>query len=217
MTEPKTVPGIWTGQLLHFSCLILLLISTWYLWGYLEKPFPLAFWIAVAFPVVHQLFVWLAWRSELHYSAISNSVGFRTYILIFFFLFGGRFVTLAALGWLDRGSLGLGILPLIIIVFLLSAPGLYAIYSVKRYFGMIRATGADHFDPEYQKRPLVKEGIFRYTDNGMYVYAFLLFWSIAFCFNSTSALVVAAFSHIYIWVHFYATEKPDMEYLYTSE
>ena len=49
----------------------------------------------------------------------------------------------------------------------------------------------------------------------MYVYAFLLFWAIAVGFNSSAALAVAAFSHAYIWVHFYATEKPDMDYLFS--
>lgn len=34
--------------------------------------------------------------------------------------------------------------------------------------------------------------------------------------NSNVALTVAAFSHVYIWVHFYATEKPDMDYLYNA-
>ena len=50
----------------------------------------------------------------------------------------------------------------------------------------------------------------------MYVYAFLLFWMIAIGLDSSAALVVAAFTHAYIWVHFYATEKPDMDYLYAS-
>ena len=97
---------------------------------------------------------------------------------------------------------------------LLAAPGLYAIYSVKRYFGMMRASGADHFDSRYRNMPLVREGIFRFTSNGMYSCAFLLFWAIAVGFNSKTAVVVAAFSHAYIWVHFFATEKPDMKYLY---
>ena len=48
----------------------------------------------------------------------------------------------------------------------------------------------------------------------MYWYAFLLFWAIAVGFKSSAALTVAAFSHLYIWVHFHATEKPDMNYLY---
>ena len=65
--------------------------------------------------------------------------------------------------------------------------------------------------------PLVKEGIFQFTNNGMYVYAFMLFWAIAIGANSVAALVVAAFSHVYIWVHFFATEKPDMDFLYTPQ
>ena len=94
--------------------------------------------------------------------------------------------------------------------------GVYAMYSVMRFFGMARAAGADHFDPRYRSTPFVREGIFRFTSNGMYLYAFLLFWAIAVGFNSTVALTVAAFSHAYIWVHFYATEKPDMDFLYSS-
>ena len=99
---------------------------------------------------------------------------------------------------------------------ILLLPGLYAMFSVKRYFGFARAAGGDHFDRSYRDLPLVRKGIFRYTSNGMYVYAFLLFWAIAVGFNSLAAVVVAAFSHAYIWVHFHATEKPDMEYLYGS-
>ena len=87
-------------------------------------------------------------------------------------------------------------------------------YSVRRYFGMVRAAGADHFDARYRAMPLVDEGIFRFTKNGMYVYAFLLFWAIATGFDSMAALAVVAFSHVYIWIHFFATEKPDMNYLY---
>ena len=94
--------------------------------------------------------------------------------------------------------------------------GIYAMYSVERYFGMARAAGADHFDPRYRDMPLVRKGIFRFTSNGMYLYAFLLFWTLAVFFDSAAALTVAAFSHAYIWVHYYATEKPDMEFLYAS-
>ena len=79
---------------------------------------------------------------------------------------------------------------------------------------MKRASGADHFDVKYRSMPLVREGIFRFTDNAMYTYAFLLFWALAIGFASTGALVVAAFSHLYIWVHYYCTEKPDMESIY---
>jgi hypothetical protein len=89
-------------------------------------------------------------------------------------------------------------------------------YSTARYFGFSRAAGADHFDPRYRDMPRVTQGIFRFTSNGMYLYAFLLFWAIATGFNSSAAVVVAAFSHAYIWVHFYSTEKPDMNFIYSS-
>lgn len=185
-------------------------------WTHLDASFPVAFWLAVAAPVVHQVFVWLAWRLELRSSAISRTIGFRAYLVCFFVLFGSRFLVLVALAWLDRGSLGLNVVPLAALVILLALPGIYAMYSVNRYFGMARAAGADHFDQRYRDLPLVKEGIFRFTSNGMYLYAFLLFWAIAIGFNSAAALIVAAFSHAYIWVHFYATEKPDMESIYDS-
>ena len=216
MTTAREVPGIWVGQSLHFGCVVPLLVLVWVAWKYLGGPFPAAFWIAVAFPVVHQLFVWLAWRLELRCSATSEAIGFRGYLVGFFLLFGGRFISLLALAWLDRGSLELQILPRAIVTTLFILLGIYAMYSVKRYFGMARAAGADHFDLRYRDMPLVREGIFRFTNNGMYLYAFLLFWAIAVGFNSTAALTVAAFSHVYIWVHFYATEKPDMDFLYGS-
>lgn len=216
MTATKTPPGIWVGQLLHVSFAAILLVLGWVAWKSLGQPFPIAFWMAVAFPVVHQIFVWLTWRLEFQSSATSKTIGLRGYLAGFFLLFGGRFISLIVLAWLDRGSLRLHLLPLAFTTTLAALPGFYAMYSVKRYFGMARAAGADHFDSRYRDMPLVKEGIFRFTDNGMYIYAFLLFWAIAVGFNSSAALVVAAFSHAYIWVHFFATEKPDMDYLYAD-
>lgn len=216
MASDKIPPSIWTGQLLHISCTILLLALTWVAWKYMGQPFPVAFWVAVAFPVAHQVYVWFAWRVELRSEIVTKTIGFRMYVVLFFLLFGGRFISMVILAWLDRGSLNLLLVPQAIITVLLIAPGLYAMYSVKQYFGMLRASGADHFDPKYRDMPLVKEGIFRFTGNGMYIYAFLFFWAIATGFNSAASLTVAAFSHAYIWVHFYATEKPDMKFLYGS-
>lgn len=216
MTTAKIPPTIWAGQGLHFACLGPLLALAWVAWKYLGKPFPVAFWSAIASPVVHQVFVWLAWRFELRSSATTKSIGFGAYLVLFFLLFGSRFVFLLALAWMDRGSLKFQIFPQTVVITILFLPGIYTMYSVKRYFGLIRAAGADHFDPTYRNIPLVKKGIFRFTRNGMYVYAFLLFWAIAVGFNSVAALTLAAFSHAYIWVHFYATEKPDMDYLYSS-
>ena len=214
MTTTRIPPGLWSGQPLHFTCIAILVGLVWLAWRYLGEPSPTAFWIAVAFPIVHQVFVWMAWRLELRSSATSRAVGFRGYVALFFVLFGGRFVSLVVLAWMDRGSLNLDVLLRATLTTILAMLGIYAMYSVKRYFGMERAAGADHFDQRFRDMPLVKKGIFRFTSNGMYIYAFLLFWAIAVGFNSAAAVAVAAFSHAYIWVHFYATEKPDMNYLY---
>ena len=216
LSDAKKVPGVWAGQLPHLVCLVALLTLVWKAWVFLGKPFPVAFWCAIAVPVTHQMFVWLAWRLELRSSVTSTIIGFRGYLVAFFLLFGGRFASLAVLAWLDRESLGLQGATQTVLTLLLVSIGSYAAYSVVRYFGLRRAAGGDHFDPQYRNMPLVREGIFRVTQNGMYVYAFFLFWAIAVGFNSTAALTVAAFSHAYIWVHFYTTEKPDMAFLYES-
>ncbi len=209
-----TPPAFFKGQRLHFAALSGLLIVVGGVWMTLGHPVPLLFWAAVAVPIVHQVFVWLAWRSELRHASVSRTIGFRGYLILFFLLFGARFVTLALLAFADRGTLPIDPEVRLVLTLALLVPGGYAIYSVQRYFGMARAAGADHFDPQYRSMPLVKQGIFRFTNNGMYLYAFALFWAIALGFASFSGLVVAAFSHAYIWVHFYATERPDMRYLY---
>jgi Phospholipid methyltransferase len=207
-------PGLWAGQTLHAVCLASLLMLAWVAWWLLGEPFPGAYWSAIAVPVAHQVFVWLTWRLELRSGATGKTIGFRAYLVVFFVLLIGRPVAIVALAWLDRASLGLPMLPRVIAALVLVLPAIYALYSVKRYFGFLRAAGADHFDPRYRDMPLVEDGIFRFTNNGMYGYAFLLFWAIAVGFDSLAALVAAAFSHAYIWVHFLATEKPDMNYLY---
>jgi hypothetical protein len=207
-------PDLGEGQLLHFTSLALLLALASVLWTAVGRPAPVAFWTAMAFPVGHQVFVWLAWRLALRPSAIDQAIDFKAYLAVFFLLFGGRFISLLALAWLDRGSLGLPAAVTVVAVTPLALLGLYTMYSVKRYFGLIRAAGVDHFDARYRNMPLVAEGMFRFTSNGMYVFGFCLFWAIAIGFDSTAALIVAAFSHAYIWVHFHATEKPDMGFLY---
>jgi len=217
MSIRKSPPTLWHGQLLHLICGILLFVLVELVWGYLGRPHPAIFWVAIAFPIVHQIYVWVTWRLELQSSLVSKTIGFRAYLILFFILFGGRFVSLFALAWVDRGSLKIPVLIQAITTTIFLFISLYAMYSVKRYFGMTRAAGADHFEQRYRSMPAIKEGIFRFTSNGMYIYAFLLFWAIALGFRSTAALAVAVFSHAYIWVHFYATESPDMDFIYGTD
>ncbi|MCB9702243.1 MAG: hypothetical protein H6711_10130 [Myxococcales bacterium] len=211
--DPRS-PSLAAGQGLHLGGTLGLALAATSIWIVLGGPAQPVFWAALAVPIVHQLFVLVCWRMELRAGLTSRTIGFRGYLLGFLLLFSARFVTLIAVAWLDQGSLGLPLAARVPLVVLLAAPAFYAIQSVHRYFGFQRAAGADHFDRKYRALPFVREGIFRYTRNGMYAYAFLIFWAIAVAFDSAAALVIAAYAHGSIWLHYLGTEQPDMAYIY---
>jgi hypothetical protein len=166
---------------------------------------------------LHQFYVWYMWRSELLYNDISRRLGnqaFLIYAVGFGIFFFGRILILIGVGILDAGSLPMHwtlrwvLAP---ILFLLFA---YTSYSVFRFFGYKRAAGADHFIDDYRHKPFEKRGIFRYTSNGMYLYAMLGLWVLAIWTQSYAALLGAFNFHAAIWLHYYCTEKPDMQMIY---
>jgi hypothetical protein len=175
------------------------------------------FWMAIAFPVAHQTYVWLCWRLELHkhwFTRHLGETGFRLYTAGFAFLGLGRLVVLIGLGIANQNTLAVDETSLDVLATLLLLPAVYLFYSVARYFTFKRALGIDHFDPSYRTKPLVREGIFRYTSNGMYTFGFLAVWLPGLYTASQAALLAALFSHVYIWVHYYCTELPDMKRIY---
>ena len=42
------------------------------------------FIVAMSVPIIHQAYVWICWRSELCWQSISNTIGFKGYVIIFF-------------------------------------------------------------------------------------------------------------------------------------
>ena len=62
-----------------------------------------------------------------------------------------------------------------------------------------------------------QEGIFRFSPNAMYVFGFVWLWLPGLFLQSIAALAVALFSHLYIWVHYACTERPDMRRIYGAE
>jgi len=174
--------------------------------------------LAVLFPILHQIYVVICWRGELYYGWLSKALGDRAFTawgVGFMILFLARPITIFALAIANRGTLAIPLwinLPLIGICLAVVA---YMAYSFVKYFSAERALGIDHFQPEkYRNIPFVREGIFRWSSNAMYKYAFLALWMIGFIFNSKAALLSALFNHIYIWAHYYFTEYPDMKYIY---
>ncbi len=175
--------------------------------------------LAVFFPLAHQLYVAVVWRQELYKNYFSSRFGweksFLVYRLGFSILFGSRLVFIIFLAFSNRDTLVVEPLFVYLLVAFIAPIVVYLFYSVARYFTMERAYGIDHFEKNYNV-PYVKQGIFRFTDNGMYVFGLLILYIPALLLFSKAALVVALFNHLYIWVHYFTTEKPDMQEIYGS-
>jgi hypothetical protein len=184
------------------------------LWG---ATTPVWFWLAIALAVVHQVYVWLCWRAQLHASWLTRTLGthgFPAYAVGFSVLGISRVVVVFILAVSNRDTLQVNPLVLKLLAIIALIPATYLFYSLDRYFGFKRAFGIDHFDASYRSLPFVRKGIFRFTRNGMYVYGFLLLWVPAFWFASLVALSIALFNHLYIWIHYFVTELTDMKRIY---
>jgi len=221
----KKTKLIFEHQFGHLFALTLLIIGVnvvSHLPGFFDGKLlgvPTGIWIflAIATPIVHQVYVWFMWRTELHLKLISNWWGaqaFRRYKKGFFTLFILRAVFLLILAISNRGTLNIHPVIMKGVAILFLFPVGYLFYSVKKYFSFNRAAGLDHFDPKICDRPLICKGIFQYASNSMYLFGFLAYWIPALWFSSLAAVTVALFSHIYIWVHFVCTEEPDMKRIY---
>ena len=171
------------------------------------------FMIAMSIPLIHQAYVWICWRSELCWQSISNSIGFKGYVIVFFILIISR-LSAVILCFVDYGSLYKPGLLAWILSIILFIPGVYTMYSVKKYFGFLRAAGADHFDPKYRDMPFENRGIFKWSSNAMYVFAIGIPFAFATATGSQSMFVVAIYTYISIWLHYFCTEKEDFKVIY---
>ena len=174
-------------------------------------------WLSIAVPVLHQVYVWFAWRTQLKSALITRiwgESGFKVYTIGFTVLFASRLMFIILLSLSNRDSIALspGFSYALSIIFTLLSG--YLFYSVRTYFGFKRAYGIDHFDASYRHLPFVKEGIFKYTSNAMYTFGFLILWVPGLIFFSKAALIAAGFNHMYIWVHYYTVELPDIRFIY---
>lgn len=173
---------------------------------------------AILSPIIHQIYVLLCWRSELHFKSISNlfgDFGFPLYKIGFAILIFSRMILIILLAISYRDTLNMNPAFAYILSGILFIPAAYLFYSVKRYFGIDRAFGLDHFKPEeVKKMPFPNQGIFKYTSNGMYIYGFLILYIPGLLLQSEAAIIIAFFNHLYIWVHYFFTEKPDMKEIY---
>jgi len=222
-----TIMKIFKQQHWHLISLFILLIGLYYvvlddvnilqgqLWDLNTMSW---FIIAITIPILHQFYVLICWRLELHYKKLTKAFGanaFPMYKAGFSLLFASRLISIILLAISNAHTAEIGNTFSYILSVSIFVPAIYLFYSVKKYFGMDRAYGLDHFEPEKVKSmPFVKKGIFRFTSNGMYTFGFLLLWIPGILFQSEAALFAALFNHLYIWVHFYFTELVDIREIY---
>ena len=226
MYHPLAMREIFERQWIHGVMLVVMLAALWLMsrgcsclhrgafWGIDTYTW---FWIAVAVPIAHQIVVWFCWRTELHRGLMSRVFGrhaFAVYAVIFTLLFVGRLVAIIGLAEASRATLAVDPAILKTLAVIIGFPAAYLFYSVARYFGVKRAYGADHFDAAYRTMPLVREGIFRFTSNGMYIFGLLVLYIPGLWMASGPALLAALFNHAYIWVHYFTVELPDMRRIY---
>jgi hypothetical protein len=227
---PKKIPArlLFEGQLAHLialSALLLGLFAASALPGFHEGRFlGLSTWawlvLTVADTIAHQVMVWFCWRVELHGKWLTRWFGdraFPLYRVVFVILFAARMVPITLLAYANRATLPLDPAAGLVIALIIIIPAAYLFYSVRVYFSFNRAFGIDHFDASYRGAALVRQGIFKYTPNAMYVFGIGALWIPGFAFQSTAALVAALFSHLYIWVHYLCTERPDMARIYGKQ
>lgn len=217
---------IFEYQFRHLISLLILLVAV--SWCVTQLPTLLqgnywnietGFWfgMAISAPILHQLYVWLIWRLELYLNLFTKRYGyeqaFRLYAVGFSLLFFSRLLTIVVLALSNSGTLKLDPLLAYSIAAIMTPPIIYLFYSVKKYFTIERAYGLDHFDKDFNA-PYVKQGIFKYVDNGMYVFGLMVLYLPGLLFFSEAALLVALFNHLYIWAHYFFTERPDMVEIY---
>jgi hypothetical protein len=223
------MPKLFEKQTQHLLALLVLLPCVFFIargkgfqvGQFLGLPTQTWLWISIAVPVIHQVVVIFTWRAELHNNLMSKWFGekaFWVWGIGFMVLFIARPLSIIGLAISNRDSIPIHPLVGLILATLCLPFIIYLGYSIHKYFGLNRALGIDHFEPKkYRNMSFVRGGIFRCSPNAMYKFGFLALWVPGLLLLSKAALLSALFSHIYIWVHYYCTELPDIRHIYGKQ
>ena len=176
-------------------------------------------WVALAwiFAGIFQAWVAFFWRMELYGRWITNKFGNPGFLLhqVGYGVLGLiRFALLIPICISTKNTLPVSPLVSITIIVVTTPPILWALYSAAVHFGFTRAAGADHFIPHYREGGFEKKGLYKYVPNVMYTIALFGLYHAGLFWFSTLGLVVAASHHVFVWVHYFCTERPDIREIY---
>ena len=186
------------------------------LWGMTVMQWTIFSWI---FAGPFQAWVVILWRLEYHSAFLSSRFGkngftiFRAGFVILALL---RLLPLVPISLLTQGSLNIPRWIAWIITALTTPFIIWGLYSVFAYFGINRAFGGDHFFEKYREKTLVKKGTFKYIPNSMYTIVLLGLYHPGLMLMSTTGLLAALIHHLFVWVHYFCTEKPDIKVIHSS-
>lgn len=207
-----TYPDRWERQPLHIGLSIAIAVGA----AALVPDASWLFRLTLLIALLHQLWVAVWWRLELHGNVISTRIGHPKGFTIYKVGFvAWAFARVASAWWLAfQEPTGLGVaeplrLPLACAALLMFVA---LMISVKLTFGIERAFGLDHWDPEAcREMGFVRRGLHRLTPNAMYVFAPTVLLAPAIYTDSWSATVAAFANWAILWVHYWCTEKPDIQ------
>ncbi len=166
--------------------------------------------------LLHQGLVAVAWRGEIFGRHVSRRLGSRWFVVfgaLFFLLISARIGATVTVSLASPGDFAASPLLLVATGAIILAATWTGI-DVLRYFSLRRALGADHFSPEVREMGLVRRGVFRHVPNPMYTLSNLVFLLPGLLLRSYPGIAVGCYHYAAVWLHYWATEKPDMEFLY---
>lgn len=215
MRKDKGTLNYLTGQFMQVTLLVTLFLAL--LFFGVSKGLATATLITT---LLHQGLVVIVWRYVLFHPIRDRGHRRRVVLAfgsLFFLFFASRLIITILASVRDAGSLEWSPWIRLPAMFAILLPGGWALYSVFRYFGVYRALGADHFDPQYRTLPFERRGIYRYTSNGMYTFAVLLFLLPGLAMDARAGLLIGLYHYGAVWIHYHATEKPDLAFLHGDQ
>ncbi len=184
------------------------------IWRMTANQWVLFSWI---FAGIFQAWIFIFWRLELYYGKIKKwfgNSGFPVFRAGFVLLGSLRLLPIIPISVLTGNTIEINNWISYALILITTPLILWCMYSVTFYFGINRLFGADHFYSKYREGTLEKRGIFKYLPNSIYTVMLLIFYHPGLFFHSSLGLLTALIHHIFVWVHFFCAEKPDMKEIY---
>ncbi len=220
--------NIFEKQEWHFVLLALLVVSinailaffpvyfTGQFWGLHAKTW---LWIGVIAAILQQLYVMIIWRTQLETAWITTTLpplGYIAYYIDYAMMLTARLGAIALAAAANRDVLLIPDQARWITVLAPGIPAAWLVHSIIKYYGFKRLAGADRFETAYRDLSWTRKGIFRLVPNAIYICGPLGLYIPGILLASPASLLLALFNHIYLWIHYYCTELPDIKRIYGS-